>query len=290
MSARDSYYGRPILKQPTWTWEIPFYFFFGGMAGASATFATVAELAGEDDLARRAWAVALGGMAVGPPLLISDLGRPARFLNMLRVFKPTSPMSVGSWILNGAGATITLGVARTWFGRIPRLGRASHAAGFAGPALATYTAVLVADTAIPVWHDARLELPFVFASGSAMSAGSAIALAGGGAPARRLALAGAVGELASTAIMEHRLGPLIGEPYREGRAGKFAKLSKGLTAAGAVTMAAARGERRASAAGAALMLGGALATRWSVFHAGRQGAADPKYVVEPQRARRAARA
>ena len=129
----------------------------------------------------------------------------------------------------------------------------------------------------------------MFASGSAMSAGSAIALAGGGAPARRLALAGAVGELASTTIMERRLGPLIGEPYHQGRAGKFAKLSKGLTAAGAITMASARGERRASAAGAALMLGGALATRWSVFLAGRQSAADPKYVVEPQRARRAAR-
>ncbi|MGZ4275206.1 MAG: NrfD/PsrC family molybdoenzyme membrane anchor subunit [Solirubrobacteraceae bacterium] len=285
MSERDSYYGRPILKRPTWTWEIPLYFFFGGMAGASATVGTVAEIAGDDDLARRAWAVALGGMVVSPPLLISDLGRPARFLHMLRVFKPTSPMSVGAWILNAAGATITLGVARTWFGRIPTIGKASHAAGFMGPALSTYTAVLVADTAIPVWHEARHELPFVFAAGSAMSAGAAISLAGGGAPARRLALAGAVGELASSAIMEHRLGPLIGEPYRQGRARRFARAAKALTTAGAVTMAAARGEPRASAAAAALMLSGSLATRGAVLEAGRQGAADPRYVVEPQRAR-----
>ena len=290
MSDRDSYYGRPILKQPTWTWEIPFYFFFGGMAGASATFAVAAEASGDEELARRAWAVALGGLALSPPLLVSDLGRPARFLNMLRVFKPTSPMSMGSWILSATGATITLGAARAWLGLPAALGRAGAASAVLGPALSTYTAVLVADTAIPTWHEARAQLPFVFAAGSAMSAGSAVALAGGGAPARRLALAGAAGELASTTIMEHRLGPLLGEPYHEGKAGKFAKLSKGLTAAGALAMAAGRGERRASAAGAMMMLGGALATRWSVFHAGRQGAADPKYVVEPQRPRRAARA
>jgi hypothetical protein len=288
-AGRDSYYGRPILKEPVWTWEIPLYFFFGGMAGAAAPFALVSELRGDEALARRAWLVALAGVAASPPLLIADLGVPERFHHMLRVLKPTSPMSVGSWVLGASSTVIAFANARSLFGWFPRLGRLAGAAAVLGPALSTYTAVLMADTAIPVWHEARRELPFVFASGGAMSAGSAMALIGGGAPARRLALVGAAGELASTTIMERRLGPL-GEPYHEGAAGHAARAAKALTAAGGLVMAW-RGRRRVgAAAGATLMLAGALATRWSIYKAGFQSAADPKYVVEPQRARMAARA
>jgi polysulfide reductase-like protein len=280
----DSYYGRPILKAPVWTWEIPTYFFFGGMAGAAAPFALISELRGDEALARRAWLVALAGVAASPPLLISDLGRPERFHHMMRVLKPTSPMSVGSWILGASSTAIGLATARSVLGWFPRLGRAAGATAVLGPALSTYTAVLVADTAIPAWHEARRELPFVFAASSAMSAGSAVALAGGGAAARRLALAGAAGELAATTAMERRLGEL-GEPYGEGEAGRFARAAKAMTAAGGLVMAL-RGRRRAGRmAGAGLMLAGAMATRWSVYKAGFQSAADPKYVVAPQRAR-----
>ena len=156
-----------------------------------------------------------------------------------------------------------------------------------GPLLSTYTAVLMANTAVPVWHEARRELPFVFVSGAAMSAGSALALIGGGAPARRLALVGAAGELTSTTVMERRLGPL-GEPYRVGAAGRAARAAKALVAAGGLVMAWHGRRRAGAAAGATLMLAGAMATRWSVYKAGFQSAADPKYVVEPQRARMAA--
>ena len=280
----DSYYGRPILKAPVWTWEIPAYFFFGGMAGAAAPFALLSELRGDRALARRAWLVALAGIAASPPLLISDLGRPERFYRMLRVLKPTSPMSVGSWVVGASSTAIALANARSLFGWFPRLGRAAGATAVLGPALSTYTAVLVADTAVPAWHEARRELPFVFVSGAAMSAGSAIALIGGGAPARRLALVGAAGELASTTVMERRLGPL-GEPYRVGAAGRAARAAKALAAAGGLVMAATGRRRAGAAAGAALMLAGAMATRWSVYKAGFQSAADPKYVVGPQRAR-----
>jgi hypothetical protein len=259
------------------------------MAGAAAPFALMCELRGDEALARRAWLVALAGVAASPPLLIADLGRPERFHHMLRVFKPTSPMSVGSWVLGASSTAVAFANARSLFGWFPRLGRLAGATAVLGPALSTYTAVLMADTAIPVWHEARGELPFVFASGGAMSAGAAVALIGGGAPAQRLALVGAAGELASTTVMERRLGPL-GEPYHEGAAGHAARAAKALTAAGSLVMAW-RGRRRAgAAAGAALMLAGALATRWSVYKAGFQSAADPKYVVEPQRARMAARA
>jgi hypothetical protein len=278
------YYGRPVLKEPVWTWEVPCYFFAGGMAGAAAPLALAAEMRGEGGLARRAWLVALAGVGASPMLLISDLGRPERFHHMLRVFKPTSPMNIGSWILSATGTAIALGAARGVLGWFPRAGRLAGAAAVLGPALSTYTGVLVADTAIPAWHEARRELPWVFAAGSAMSAGAAVTLAGGGAPAQRLALAGAAGELASTTLMEGRLGEL-GEPYREGEAGRFARAAKALTAAGGLLMATRR--RRS---GAAMMLAGAFATRWSIYKAGFQSAADPRYVVEPQRARAAARA
>ena len=287
------YHGRPILKEPVWTWEIPTYFFVGGMAGAAAPFAVLSELRGDERLARRAWLVALAGVGASPMLLISDLGRAERFHHMLRVFKPTSPMNIGSWLLTAAGTAIGLGAARSVLGWFPRAGRVAGVTAVLGPALSTYTGVLVADTAIPVWHEARRELPWVFAAGSAMSAGAAVALVGGGAPARRLAFAGAAGELASTIAMERGLGEL-GEPYREGDAGRFAKAGKLATAAGAALLAAGHarrsGGRAGTAAGAALLLAGAFATRWSVYKAGFQSAANPRYVVEPQRAQAAARA
>ena len=297
MSDRDSYYGRPILKQPVWTWEIPFYFFFGGLAGASAHAGR-----GRRDRGRRgAGAARVGGRArlawpSSPPLLISDLGRPARFLNMLRVFKPTSPMSVGSWILSAAGATIALGgrPAR-WLGRVPRLGQASHAAARrSGPALSTYTAVLVADTAIPVWHEARRELPFVFAAGSAMQRRRAAIVASPAArgPARRARARGRRRRARRrTTIMERRLGAHR-RALPPGRGGQVRRSSprgsrpraRSRWRPGAARARRRRGRRRADARRRA----GRPAGRCS--SAGRQSAADPKYVVEPQRARRAARA
>ncbi|MDP9476821.1 MAG: polysulfide reductase NrfD, partial [Actinomycetota bacterium] len=154
-----NYYGRPVLKEPTWTWEIPWYFFAGGLAGASSGLAVAARLAGNDELARRALLAALGGAAVSPVLLIMDLGRPGRFYNMLRVVKPTSPMNVGTWILTAFGPSAGFAALNDVLGVFPRLGRLSEwSAALLGPALATYTAVLVADTSIPVWHEARREL------------------------------------------------------------------------------------------------------------------------------------
>jgi hypothetical protein len=284
----ESYYGRPILEEPTWTWEVPAYLFAGGIAGGAAALAAGARLAGNDELARRAALVNLVAISVSPPLLISDLGRPERFLNMLRVFKPTSPMSVGSWIASASGASAGVAATCELFGILPRVHAATTAAaGLLAPFLSTYTAVLVANTAVPVWHEARRELPFVFAGSAAASAGAAVALASparAAGPARRLAVAGAALELAATEVMERRLG-FLGEPYHEGEAGRFSKLAKALTASGAAVTALA-GRRRAGAiAGGALLLGGGLAERWAVYKAGFQSARDPKYVVRPQRER-----
>jgi hypothetical protein len=213
---------------------------------------------------------------------------------MLRVFKPTSPMSVGSWLLAVQGTTTGIAGLCRIFGVFSPLRRmAENVAGLAGLPLATYTGALIADTAVPVWHEARGELPFVFAGGAAATAGGAIAAVTSprdAGPARRLAVLGAALELAATQAMEKRLGPLLAEPYHEGRSGRFAKFAKGLTLAGAATMALA-GRRRAGAiAGGALLLAGGAFERWAVFRAGFASARDPKYTVVPQRERLEARA
>jgi hypothetical protein len=283
-----SYYGRPVIKAPVWKPEIPWYFFLGGLTGASATLAWAADVTGNRRLGRNAGLVCLAAGTGSPVLLITDLGVPARFLNMLRVFKPTSPMSVGSWILIATGSTAAVATAHERFGIFDRIGRLARGLSAAfGLPLATYTAALVSNTAVPVWHEARRELPFVFASSAAASAGAAAAIATPpveAAPARRLVVLGVLVEEAATQLMERRLGAL-GEPYRTGRAGTYARLAKGLSAAGAA-LTAARGERRAAAvAGGALVLAGSVLQRWAVFKAGLQSAGDPRYTVGPQRRR-----
>ena len=284
-----SYYGRPVLKEPVWTWEIPWYFFFGGLAGASSVLSLSARVAGNDALARRALLVAMGGATVSPVLLIMDLGRPERFYNMLRVVKPTSPMSLGTWVLSAFGTSTGAAVASEVLGVLPRIGRAlGTVSAFLGPALSTYTAVLITDTSVPVWHEARRELPVVFAASSAASAGAAAALvtpARDAAPARRLAVGGAVLELASMELMKRRLGSFLAEPYEKDKAGRFDKLSKVCTGAGAALVVLFGRRRVSAAAGGALILAGSALARWSIFRAGFQSVRDPKYTVMPQRER-----
>jgi hypothetical protein len=284
-----SYYGHPIIKSPVWKPEIPWYFFSGGLAGASSGLAFASRVAGNDRLARRAHMLALAGAVVSPVLLILDLGRPRRFYNMFRVFKPTSPMSVGSWLLGAAGTTIGLGATLELTGLFPRLKHALEAlAAVLGMPLATYTAALIADTAVPVWNEARRELPALFAASSAASAGAAAAIftppedAG---PARRLAVVGGAGALVAEAVMEKNLGRLLGEPYHQGQAGAFARTAKVLLGAGTLTMALAGRSRAGAVAGGSLLLAGVAYERWAVFKAGFASANDPKYTVVPQRER-----
>jgi hypothetical protein len=286
-TSMQSYYGRPIVKEPVWKWEIPTYFFTGGLAGGSAVLHGFARLTRNDGLAKTTLYVGAAAEAVSPLLLISDLGRPERFLNMLRVFKVTSPMSVGSWILvvsSGAATTAAaldaLGVLRPlkWLGELAWFG--------SGPPLATYTGALVANTAIPAWSEGRAELPWVFGASACASAGAAATIFTPAAgPARRAAIAGAVVELGVMQAMEKRLG-LVGEVYKQGESGRYGRLSKACTAAGAGLLAwKGRESRAAAAAGGALVLAGSLALRWSVFKAGFQSARDPRYTVEPQKER-----
>lgn len=281
-----TYYDQPIIKRPAWTWEIPWYLFAGGMAGASSVSAVWARATGHEELARFARRVATGGAVVSPALLVSDLGRPERFHNMLRVFRPTSPMNVGAWVLAAYGPAAGAAAVLDELGLFPRLQRGAEAvASVLGPVLATYTAVLVSDTAVPVWREARRELPFVFAAGATASAGAAATAAlppGSAGPARRMALGGAVAELGATRMMEERLGEL-GEPYRRGRAGRFARAAKILTSTGAATVALVGRRRAGAVAGGLTLLAGAVCQRWAVFSAGFASAEDPRSVVRSQR-------
>jgi hypothetical protein len=245
-----SYYGHPIIRPPVWHHDIPAYLFTGGLAAGSALLAAGADVTGRPVMRRGARLAAMAALGASTYFLINDLGRPERFHHMLRVAKPTSPMSMGTWILAGfgagAGAAVAgelapllpaggvLGVGR-WI--LPAVGRAGGlvAAGFA-PALATYTAVLLADTAVPSWHEAYPELPFVF-GGSALASGAGVGLiaapAAEAGPARRLAVAGATLELMATKQVEYGKG-LLSQPFHHGSAGRQLAAARYLTIGGAV--------------------------------------------------------
>ncbi|MGN6608676.1 MAG: NrfD/PsrC family molybdoenzyme membrane anchor subunit, partial [Jatrophihabitans sp.] len=201
-----SYYGRPVVKPSPWESDIPAYLFLGGLAAGSSMLAAGADLTDRPTLRRTGRLGALVSITLSFVALVHDLGKPSRFVNMLRVAKPTSPMSVGTWILSLYGPVAGLaGAAELRF--LPRFVRrllrrfvraAGVGAAVVAPAVASYTAVLLADTATPAWNSARRELPFVFV-GSAASAAGGLGMIGAcyadAGPARRLAFAGLASEV-----------------------------------------------------------------------------------------------
>jgi Polysulphide reductase, NrfD len=201
---KPGYYGQPVVKPPVWTWEIPLYFFMGGLAGMSAVIASGAvifhhvdpSLATNVGVARAAmWVSAIGGAILSPVLLIMDLGRPRLFLNMLRVFKHRSAMSMGAWILSFFGACSVPGLialelhARQIFGgsfdQLLRVAAGIFIFGSAifGTLLATYTGVLIGATAIPAWFLHRTLLPIHFGTAGLGSAAAVLELLGHRIPA-----------------------------------------------------------------------------------------------------------
>jgi hypothetical protein len=288
-----SYYGRPILKPPTWkNPDIPVYLWAGGMAGTSSVLAVLADATARPALRRGARLVAAGGAMVGTVALIHDLGRPSRFLGMLRVIKPTSPLSVGSWILAPYAGLASAAAASEITGIAPRLGKlAGWGAALFGPPLASYTAVLVSDTAIPAWHEARNELPALFVSSAAAAgAGAGLLLAATPeiGPVVRLGAVAAGVELAAGKALEKRLDRLPGgvvDAYRTGKAGRWNRAARMLTMLGGIGALLARRSRAGSALAGLALTAGSLATRFAVFEAGIQSAADPQHVIAPQRER-----
>jgi hypothetical protein len=193
---KPGYYGQPVVKPPVWTWEVPLYFFMGGIAGMSAVIASAALIFHHVDLARAAmWLAFIAGAILSPVLLIMDLGRPYLFLNMLRVFKHRSPMSMGAWILSAFGGCAVPGLIalelhahQIFSGPLDQLLRVAASIFIFGSAifgtlLATYTGVLIGATAIPAWFLHRTLLPIHFGTAGLGSAAALLELLGYRIPA-----------------------------------------------------------------------------------------------------------
>ncbi|MCF2572436.1 NrfD/PsrC family molybdoenzyme membrane anchor subunit [Brevibacterium sp. UCMA 11754] len=319
----SSYYGRPIVKAPPWGDEIALYLFLGGLAGGSSLLGLGAQFSDRPGLRIATRLTAITATGVGGAALVADLGRPERFLNMMRVFKVSSPMSLGTWILSGfgvgSGVLAAIEVDRLTGLRLPLgpLRRVLHAfetpaalesALFATP-LAAYTGALLGDTAVPTWNAAgRNGLSYVFVSSAAVAAGgTAMALAPvrETGPARLLALVGAAGEAITMDRMKKGMHPAEVEPLEEGEPGHKLHRAEKLLIAGAIGTAVAEvGARvfakklgkgagwktRTALRALSVVSGTALAaasayTRFGVLEAGIDSTKDPRHVVEPQRAR-----
>lgn len=287
----QSYYGRPILKVTRWREpHLPAYLFLGELSGALAMVGAAAHATGRRSLARTARLMSAASAAGGGAFLTAELGRPERFLNMLRVAKPTSPMSMGSWLLAGHSGLASAAAGSEVTGLLPGLGAlAGAASAVTGPLLATYPGVLLANTAVPAWHTAYREIPLLFAGG-AMTAAGAAGLAASAVhanrsdfeAARRLALIGAGVESIAGLGLE-RMHGLAGEPYRTGEGGRMLTAARYLTLGGGAAALAARRSRTAAVVSAALLTGGGICAKVAVLRAGAASAADPKYVVASQR-------
>lgn len=289
-----SYYGQPVVKEPVWVWTIPTYFYVGGVAGAASVLGAAADAVGGEGLSslgRKCRWVGTVGDVVSSGLLIYDLGRPERFLHMLRVFRPTSPMSVGSWVLAGSGAMNTASLLfagrRGWLGRAGE--GAAIAAGLLGLPLAGYTAVLIANTAVPVWQATRKTLPLLFMSSAVASAASLLELLPHKREEERVlhlfGTVGKVGELLAGVAVQHEASRMevLERPLKHGPTGRMWKAAK-LCTATSLVLGVWPGRRRwMKVAGALFGSAGALLTRFAVFRAGKASASDPQATFQPQR-------
>ena len=304
-----NYYGQPVVKAPPWEWPIGVYFWLGGIGGGSALLGAGAQATSNKPLLRTTRLTSIVAAGLGSAFLILDLGRPERFYNMFRVFKASSPMNMGSWLLggfSGAAAVAAASEAAEMTKNVLPLPNVVHrvlhtAAGPAGIVsavlggpLAGYTAVLIADTSNPTWNGAKKHLPYVFvASASLASAGTAmittpVANAG---PARALALAGVAGDLAMVRVMEDNMEPEHVKHLKEGKPGKLMKASEYLAIAGGVgtALASVTKSRAVSVVAGGCLAAASLCTRLGVLEGGLESAKDPEATIGPQKRRAEAR-
>lgn len=289
------YYGLPILKKPQWKKEIPLYLFCGGAAGAAAILASVGQLTGADEgLIRDGRYLAAIAGAVSPTLLIADLGMPSRFLNMLRVFKVQSPMSVGSWTLVAFSSSATAAAFLSEWQRrnssatpIKILESASQfISTITGAVLLTYTGVLLGATAIPVWNQNAKILPAHFATSGLAAAGALLELRGHQAPAlNAIGIGTALAETAVGASIELRKNPAL-KPLKSGRSGWLARLG-GLLAGPVpliLRLLALSGDKKRNMKlrriAAASSVAGSLATRFAWTQAGAPSAMDTRLLLD----------
>ena len=282
----------PIIHAPVWTWEVPAYFWLGGIAAGSSFVALACDLAGDEQSARIARRVSLGAVMPSPVLLIMDLGRPARFLNMMRVFKPRSPMSMGAWCLIAFSGTQSAAVGLD----LLRRRREAKAAGFAsavlGGYLGSYTGVLLAATAVPLWARSRLFLGPIFvatatATGAAATRLALVATGQEEGPTRNalgtVETVAMATELGLSTLNEKRLGDLA-TGLEHGRPGKMFYGAKWLVRAGlAMRLVRGRFGRPAHDIASVMYLLAGLLFRFAWVQAGQLNAADDEVVAKMAR-------
>ena len=286
------YYGEAVVRPPVWTWEIPLYFFVGGAAGMAPLIALAALILGKLHLAHFALGIAGIGAIVSPILLVMDLGRPQLFLNMLRVFKPQSPMSVGAWILFGFGGSavpawliMVLYVNQAFAPSIHLLalaiiGLLTIPAAIFGLGLATYTGVLLGATAIPAWHLHHVLLPIHFGTAGLGCAGAILELAG--FHNRPLWIIGIVAACVETLLwvwLEFDKHGAADRALRCGRAGWLIRLGEILSGPLPIIF---RLTNLVPWAAISFILG-ALSSRFGWIEAGRDSGRDPEAVFAAQR-------
>jgi hypothetical protein len=286
----------PVMKPPVWTWEVPLYFWFGGIAAGSSFVALACDLAGDEESAATARKVALAALVPSPPLLIMDLGRPERFYNMLRVIKPRSPMSMGAWALTLFGNLAAGAVGADLLGRRRAARRLGAANAVVGGYLGSYTGVLLASTAVPVWARSRLFLGPIFVSTATATGAAAcrLTLAARGLPSGhptrtalgRVEMGAMSAELLLSVVNERRLGPLA-RGLSEGRPGRLFTAAKWFVRAGlALRLARRRGGPRVHHLASVLYLAAGLLFRYAWVSAGPPSARDDLAVAEMARSRR----
>ena len=294
-SVDTGYYGLPMLKEPQWSWEIPVYFFVGGAAGAAAVIAQFAQMSGaEAEVVRDARTVAAIGAVLSPALLVSDLGVPSRFLNMLRVFKVRSPMSVGVYIVSAFAPPTMVAKIASWLrggGRGTMLKIIENSAGLfsalAGLGMATYTGVLIGATAIPVWHENIDSLPIHFALSGLGAGVSAVQLLGheNNRSLNMLGIAASLGETLEGVKIE-TAKRLANEPLKKGTSGIITRLGGLLSGPLPLALrlaATLSGEKRSKQfirIAAASTMAGSFFTRVGWIRAGHASARDYRLPLE----------
>jgi Polysulphide reductase, NrfD len=285
----------PLMHAPVWTWEVPLYFWFGGIASGSSFVALAADLAGDGDTAFVARRVTLAAVVPCAPLLVMDLGRPERFLNMMRIFKPRSPMSMGAWCLAAFSGAAGAAVAADFFGRRREASLLGAATAALGTYLGSYTGVLLASTAVPVWARSRVFLPAIFtctAAATGAAANRLVLAAGGmkvGHPSRSalgtVETAAMASELVLSSVNERRLGRL-GLALDEGPANRLFEFAKWSVRGGlALRFARKRGGPWVHHLASALYLLGGLSFRFAWVEAGKTSARDDEAVARMSRVR-----
>lgn len=282
-----SYYGIPLLKRPKWGWEIALYFFSEGISSGSFILGTLAEEFGGsrfDPLVEKARYLSLVTLLPCPPLLIADLGRPERFHHMLRVFKPSSPMSMGAWALTGFSQPVTLlALARLTRSRwIPARALSVIGLPFALFMMA-YPGVLLSTSSIPIWSRTRWLGALLGTSSMASAAGALSLMAPQSAALDRVGQVSHAAEALALSAYIATTGPAA-NPLTKGRfsrmfvAGAFLA---GIVAPAVINVVQRKPNRKASMVSGGLTVAGALALKWAIVHAGRDSADDADVAREP---------